>query len=95
MSDQKIKIRVYGSDCPVCQRLDKDIQVIINELQLKNIDYRYVNGDKGVQAIVKLGIMHSPVLTINNQVVMVGSFQDRNKVKAKILPYLYSAKEEL
>jgi len=44
----------------------------------------YIVGDKGTDMIVELGVMSSPILTVDGKIVMVGFIPDRNKVKAKI-----------
>jgi hypothetical protein len=48
----------------------------------------YITGEKGVNKIVELGIMSSPVLVADGKVVMVGFIPDKNKVKEKIYGHI-------
>ena len=79
------KIRVLGSGCPTCQKLDQLVQSLLPQLGFESVDYKYLIGTEGTQAIIQLGLMHSPVLTVNDRVAMVGFINDKAKIKDKIL----------
>jgi hypothetical protein len=55
----------------------------VRELGL-NVNVEYLTGDKGTSKIIELGIMSSPVLTIDGEPVMVGFTPDIEKIKGLI-----------
>jgi glutaredoxin len=48
----------------------------------------YLTGDKGTSKIIELGIMASPVLLVDDKIVMVGFLSDINKIETKIYGHL-------
>ena len=82
-----MNIQVLGSGCPTCQRLHKMVEEIASEAG-KQDTIEYITGEKGVNKIVELGIMSSPVLVADGKVVMVGFIPDKNKVKEKIYGHI-------
>lgn len=76
-------IQIIGSGCPTCHKLSEMVKSIVQEVgNGDTVDY--IVGDKGTDMIVELGVMSSPILTVDGKIVMVGFIPDRNKVKAKI-----------
>ncbi len=73
-----------GSGCPTCQKLNDMVKEIITESGWDDVDYQYLTGQEGVQEIIQLGLMQSPVLTVNDQVAFIGFINDKNKIKDKI-----------
>jgi small redox-active disulfide protein 2 len=82
-----MNIQVLGSGCPTCQKLHKMVEEIVDEAG-KGDGLEYLTGDKGTGKILELGLMSSPVLTVDGKVVMVGFIPDKNKVKEKIYGYI-------
>lgn len=78
-----MQIQVLGSGCPTCHRLFEMVQKAVDELGLQ-VKVDYISGDKGVQKIVELGVMSSPVLVVNDKVVMTGFTPDIEKIKTLI-----------
>jgi hypothetical protein len=76
-------IQVLGSGCPTCQKLHAMVGEIVQE-EGKNDVVEYFSGEKGTGKIVELGIMRSPVLLVDEKVVMVGFIPDKSKVREKI-----------
>lgn len=78
-----MKIQVLGSGCATCKKLHEITQKAVGEMGLQaKVDY--VTGDKGTQAIVKMGLMRSPVLAVNDTPVMTGFTPDIEKIKKAI-----------
>lgn len=82
-----MNIQVLGSGCPTCQKLHKMVEEIASEVG-KQDTIEYITGEKGVNKIVELGIMRSPVLVANGKVIMVGFIPDKNEVKKKIYGHI-------
>jgi len=78
-----MKIQVLGSGCPTCKKLNEITVQAVKELGLTDT-VEYLTGDKGTSKIVELGIMSSPVLTVNDKPIMVGFTPDIEKIKALI-----------
>ena len=70
-------IQVLGSGCPTCKKLFELTQKAVAELDLK-IEVQYVTD---IQKIIELGVMSSPVLTINGKVALAGQLPGLDKVK--------------
>ncbi len=66
-----MKIQVLGSGCPTCQSLHQLVQDVVVE-QSSTAEVEYLSGADGVQKIIELGVMGSPVLVINDKVVATG-----------------------
>jgi len=85
-----MKIAVYGSGCPTCKKLYEITQKTVSEMGTKD-KVEYVSGQQGIQKIIELGAMSSPVLAVNGKIAMTGFTQDTSKIKAAILK---TAKED-
>lgn len=78
-----MKIQVLGSGCPTCQKLYEITQKAVVEMGLKE-KVEYLSGTKGTQEIIKLGIMQSPAIVINDSPVMTGFTPDIERIKKLI-----------
>jgi small redox-active disulfide protein 2 len=74
------QIQVYGSGCPSCKKLFELTKQAVQELGI-DIEVEY---STDIQKIIDLGVMHSPVLTINGKAVMAGLTSDIEKIKELI-----------
>lgn len=75
-----MKIQVLGSGCPTCKKLYEITQKAVGELKLSET-VEYLTGNEGIQKIVELGSMSSPVLAINGRITMVGFTPDIEKIR--------------
>lgn len=78
-----MKIQVLGSGCPTCQKLYEITQKAAKEMGLKE-KVEYLSGSEGMQALIEIGSMTSPVLAVNGNVVMSGFTSDIEKIKKVI-----------
>ncbi len=76
-----MQIQVLGSGCASCKKLHEMTSAIVQELKL-NVKVDYITD---VSKIVELGIMTSPVLTVNGKPVMVGFIPNKEKIKDAIV----------
>jgi small redox-active disulfide protein 2 len=79
-----MKIQVLGSGCPTCHNLYKLTQQAVKELKL-NERVDYLTGDTGIQKIIEMGVIQSPVLAIDGKPVMTGFTPDIKKIKSLIM----------
>lgn len=84
LKDKKsMKIQVLGSGCPTCKKLYEITQKAVSEMGLKE-KVEYLSGSEGMQALIEIGSMTSPVLAVNGTVVMSGFTPDIEKIKKVI-----------
>ena len=77
MNNKITSIQVLGSGCPTCKKLFELTQKAVSELGLKTV-VEYITD---IQKIIELGVMSSPVLTINGKVALVGQLPNLDKIK--------------
>ena len=64
-----MKIQVIGSGCPTCKNLYELTKTAISELGIDaEVEY-----STDISKIIELGVMESPVMTINGKIAMLGS----------------------
>jgi glutaredoxin len=78
-----MKVQVLGSGCPTCKRLYEMTQKAMTEMG-KTDQVEYLTGADGMQKIIELGAMSSPILAVNDQIAMTGFSPDIEKVKTSI-----------
>lgn len=79
-----MQIQVLGTGCASCKKLHEMATDIVKELKL-NTKVDYITD---VSKIVELGIMQSPVLTVNGKPVMIGFIPNKEKIKDAIVSAL-------
>lgn len=84
LKDKKsMKIQVLGSGCPTCKKLYEITQKAVSEMGLKE-KVEYLSGSEGMQALIEIGSMTSPVLAVNGNIAMTGFTPDIEKIKKVI-----------
>ena len=78
-----MKIQVLGSGCATCKKLYEITQKAVVEMGLKE-KVEYLSGSEGMQALIEIGSMTSPVLAINGNIAMTGFTPDIEKIKKVI-----------
>ena len=64
-----MKIKVIGSGCPTCKNLFELTKQAVSELQIDST----VEYSTEVSEIIKMGLMQSPVLSVDGKAAMIGS----------------------
>lgn len=78
-----MKIQVLGSGCTTCQKLHEIVLKAAKEIGLeKNVEY--LSGTEGLSKIMELGALSSPIIAIDNKIVMTGFNNDIEKIKSLI-----------
>lgn len=77
MNSKINSLQVLGSGCPTCKKLFELTQEAASQLNL-GIEVEYITD---IQKIIELGVMSSPVLTINGKVALVGQLPSLDKLK--------------
>lgn len=80
-----MNVQVLGSGCPTCKKLYEVVSQVVTELGDDSIELDYITGAEGMQQMIKLGALSSPVLTVNGKIAMTGFTSDTQKIKDLIL----------
>jgi len=78
-----MKIQVLGSGCPTCKNLYELTKKAVEELGIEE-EVEYLTGEEGIQKIIEMGVMQSPVLAVDGKPVMVGFTPDIEEIKKLI-----------
>lgn len=81
-----IKIEVIGSGCKKCKALFELTEVVAKELGINDT----VLYSTDVNKIAALGLMSSPVLTIDDNPVLVGMLPDKDKLREIIYKNVFN-----
>jgi len=84
MKNKTLKIQVLGSGCPTCKKLFELTKQAVEELGLK-IEVEYITD---IQRIVEMGVMSSPVLSIDGKPAITGFLPDIEKIKNTIKKFI-------
>jgi len=79
-----MKIQVLGSGCPTCKKLYELTKQAVEKADLKE-EVEYLTGQEGIQKIIEMGVMSSPVLAVEGKPIMTGFVDDVEKIKKLIL----------
>jgi glutaredoxin len=78
-----MKVQVLGSGCPTCKKLYEITQSTLAEMDTQ-AELEYLTGNEGIQRILELGAMSSPVLVVDGEIAMLGFSADKEAIKAAI-----------
>ena len=81
MSIVKLKIERIGE--LHLQKEFEELQKAVEELKISD-KVEYLTGTEGIQKIIQLGSMNSPILVIDDEIAMTGFTPDIEKIKEKI-----------
>ncbi len=79
-----MKIQVLGSGCSTCKKMHEIVVKASGELGIKD-QVEYISGDDGMQKIIELGVMGSPVLVIDGKPAMVGFTPNIEEIKSLLI----------
>ena len=82
-----LEIKVLGPGCARCDALEQSLMDVLSELNIKG-DIEHV---RDIKEIGRYGVMGSPALLINRQVMAVGKVP----LKSRLIEWLKEAEEKL
>ncbi len=74
-----MRIEVVGSGCPSCKKMYELVSQVVTDSSF-DVPVEYVSGTEGVQRILELGAVSSPLLVIDDKVVLVGFTPDKQRI---------------
>lgn len=72
-----MKLKIYGSGCAKCQQLTKNAEAAATQLGL---DYE-LEKVTDMNAIIDAGIMRTPALMVDDEIVVEGKVPDSDELK--------------
>jgi len=75
-----MEIKVLGSGCPTCKRLEEAVKRALEEL---NISASVIK-EEDFAAMMSYGVMRTPALVINDKVVLSGRLPSGEELKELI-----------
>jgi small redox-active disulfide protein 2 len=82
-----MKVQVLGSGCPTCAKLNEITKKAVAEMGIKS-EVEYITGSEGMQKIIELGAMSSPLLVVDGEIAMTGFTPDIEKIKERLRAHL-------
>jgi len=79
-----MKIKVFGSGCSNCKKLYETTKKIIKELDIKT-GVEYI---EDVSEMIKMGIMSSPALVIDDKIILAGGNKSEKDIKEALIKNL-------
>ncbi len=74
-----MEIKVLGSGCPSCIKLESNAKEAVKELDLKDATIEHVTE---IDKIVEYGVMSTPALVINQEVRSTGRIPETEEIKS-------------
>ena len=71
-------IKIFGSGCPNCQKLEQNAKKAVEELGLKDVQVEHIYD---INKIVEMGIMSTPAIAIDEQIKASGRIPDVEEIK--------------
>jgi len=71
-------IKILGSGCPNCQKLETNAKKAVEELGLKDVQIEHVYE---IDKIIEYGVMSTPALVIDEEVKAAGRIPDLEEIK--------------
>jgi len=71
-------IKILGSGCPNCQKLEENTKKAIKELELKDVKIEHIYE---IDKIVEYGVMTTPAIVIDEKVIAAGRIPEVEEIK--------------
>jgi len=71
-------IKILGTGCPNCQKLEENTKKAVEELGLKDVKIEHVYE---IDEIIKYGVMATPAIVVDEKVKISGEVPEVEKIK--------------
>jgi len=72
-------IKILGSGCPNCQKLEANAKKAVEELGLKDIKVEHIHD---INKIVEMGIAFTPAIAFDDEVKVAGRIPEIEEIKS-------------
>ena len=73
-----MNIKVLGSGCPNCQKLEANAKQAVKDLELKDVKVEHVFD---IDKIIEYGVMSTPAIVFGDEVKAAGRIPDVEEIK--------------
>ncbi len=73
-----MNIKILGTGCPNCQKLKSNVELAVEEMELKDVKIEKV---EDIDKIIGFGVMSTPALVINEEVKSAGRIVEVEEIK--------------
>ena len=73
-----MNIKILGSGCPNCQKLEANVKQAVEDIGLKDIKIEHIFD---IDKIVEYGIMSTPAIVLDNEVKAAGRIPNVEEIK--------------
>jgi len=77
-------IKILGTGCPNCQKLEANTKKAVEELDLKDTKVEHLYD---VNKIIEMGVMITPALAIDDEIVIAGKIPEVEEIKEILKKY--------
>lgn len=74
-----MNIKILGSGCPNCQKLEANVKQAVKEIGLKDVQIEHIFD---INKIVEYGIMSTPAIVFDKEVKAAGRIPDVEEIKS-------------
>jgi len=71
-------IKILGSGCPNCQKLEANAKEAIEKLGLKDVKVEHIYN---IEKIIEMGIAFTPAITFDDEIKAAGRIPDVEEIK--------------
>jgi len=79
MENKTMTIKILGSGCPNCQKLEANAKKAVEELGLKDVQIEHVYE---IDKIIEYGVMSTPAIVVDEKVKAAGRIPDVEEIKS-------------
>jgi small redox-active disulfide protein 2 len=73
-----MKIKILGSGCPKCQKLEANAQKAVEELGLKDVKVEHIYD---INKIIEMGIAFTPAIAFDDEIKAQGRIPEVEEIK--------------
>jgi len=73
-----MKIKILGSGCPKCQKLEENAKKAVEELGLKDVEIEHIYD---VDKIVEMGVAITPAIMFDDEIKAQGQIPEVEEIK--------------
>ena len=73
-----MKIKILGSGCPKCQKLEANAQKAVEELGLKDVKVEHIYD---INKIIEMGIAFTPAIAFDDEIKAQGRIPEVAEIK--------------
>jgi small redox-active disulfide protein 2 len=73
-----MKIKIFGSGCPKCQKLEENAKKAIEELGLENVEIEHIYD---IDKIIEMGVAITPAIMFDDEIKAQGEIPEVEEIK--------------